>query len=218
MSAAAVKDKGPTLVTMATGTLRPVRGVLRVPCCISIECVLAAFGTVQIMIGLFNIALGPGRTSTHPEDLSSLGAAYWLGAVFIFAGIVSIFTGCFANCCIVCFTVSINILGAIFSIIAIWLYAVDLENASITWMCNYGWISGDANDDNCRNVAYFAQKLLTGMDMSLIILAVLQLCVCISFSILGIYSLVCTEKEKDVPDVQIIQPVLKEVLMTSPGA
>lgn len=36
---------------------------------------------IQIMVGLFNIGLGPGRTSTHPGDLTSLGAAYWLGAV-----------------------------------------------------------------------------------------------------------------------------------------
>lgn len=37
--------------------------------------------TVQILVGLFNIGLGPGRTSTRPGDFSSLGAAYWLGAV-----------------------------------------------------------------------------------------------------------------------------------------
>lgn len=37
--------------------------------------------TVQIMVGLFNIGLGPGRTSTHSGDLTGLGAAYWLGAV-----------------------------------------------------------------------------------------------------------------------------------------
>lgn len=33
------------------------------------------------MVGVFNIGLGPGRTSTGPGDLTSLGAAYWLGAV-----------------------------------------------------------------------------------------------------------------------------------------
>lgn len=37
--------------------------------------------TIQIMVGVFNIGLGPGRTSTSPGDLTSLGAAYWLGAV-----------------------------------------------------------------------------------------------------------------------------------------
>lgn len=37
--------------------------------------------TIQIMVGLFNIGLGPGRTSTHPGDLTGLGAAYWLAAV-----------------------------------------------------------------------------------------------------------------------------------------
>lgn len=33
------------------------------------------------MVGVFNIGLGPGRTSTGSGDLTSLGAAYWLGAV-----------------------------------------------------------------------------------------------------------------------------------------
>lgn len=36
---------------------------------------------VQIMVGLFNIGLGPGRTSMGPDDLTYLGAPYWLGAV-----------------------------------------------------------------------------------------------------------------------------------------
>lgn len=43
--------------------------------------VLNLLQTIQIMVGLFNIGLGPGRTSTNPGDLTSLGAAYWLGAV-----------------------------------------------------------------------------------------------------------------------------------------
>lgn len=37
--------------------------------------------TVQIMVSVFNIGLGPGRTSTGSGDLTSLGVAYWLGAV-----------------------------------------------------------------------------------------------------------------------------------------
>ena len=35
----------------------------------------------MIMVGLFNIGLGPGRMSYHPEDLTHLRAAYWLGGV-----------------------------------------------------------------------------------------------------------------------------------------
>lgn len=37
--------------------------------------------TIQILIGLFNIGLGPGRTNMQPDNLPYLGAAYWLGAV-----------------------------------------------------------------------------------------------------------------------------------------
>ena len=35
----------------------------------------------MIMVGLFNIGLGPGRMSYHPEDFTNLHAAYWLGGV-----------------------------------------------------------------------------------------------------------------------------------------
>lgn len=37
--------------------------------------------TMQMMVGLFNVGLGSGRTSTRLGDVGSLGAAYWLGAV-----------------------------------------------------------------------------------------------------------------------------------------
>ncbi|KAG7216525.1 hypothetical protein INR49_002012 [Caranx melampygus] len=49
--------------------------------------IATALGTIQIMVGLFNIGLGPGRTSTHPGDLTGLGAAYWL-AIFAITAIV----------------------------------------------------------------------------------------------------------------------------------
>lgn len=50
------------------------------------------------------------------------------------------------------FAAFVNIVGAIFAIIGIVLYAIDLGDVSVVWMCN------DNNfDDNCRHVAYFAQ-------------------------------------------------------------
>ncbi|XP_013770823.1 uncharacterized protein LOC102201021 [Pundamilia nyererei] len=178
----------------------------------------AVLGTIQIMVGLFNIGLGPGRTSTHPGDLTSLGAPYWLGAVCIAAGILSIIIG---QCPCLCFTwyaVFMNIAGCIFAITGIVLYAIDLAEASVVWMCDLNWSTAQFND-NCKYVAFFAQSLLTAMDITLIVLTVLQLCVCISTTVLGIRALGNRMKEKqDLRHAEIYKPVLKEVLMTCPGA
>ncbi|XP_026229004.1 uncharacterized protein LOC113170907 isoform X2 [Anabas testudineus] len=174
--------------------------------------VTAALGTIQIMLGLFNIGLGPGRTSTHPMDLTDLRAAYWLGAVYILTGITTLFSGRFPSACLVGANAFVNIVGAIFAAIGIGLYAVDLTDASVVWMCNE-----DVDTDNCRNVAFFAQRLLTGMDITLIVVAVLQMCVCISLAVLSIRALVIRKEEKVGGDFDIYKPILKEV-MTSPGA
>uniref|UniRef100_A0A3Q3M1Z8 Uncharacterized LOC113136424 n=1 Tax=Mastacembelus armatus TaxID=205130 RepID=A0A3Q3M1Z8_9TELE len=243
MSMAVLKDKAVTEVTVAAdskNTFPLLCKILKTLCCSSVCCseykglmqtsVAAALGTIQIMVGLFNIGLGPGRTSTHPGDLTSLRAAYWLGALYTATGILSLLVGRYPSLCLVGFAVFVNIVGSIFAIVGIVLYATDLRDASVIWMCN----SPNAADykDNCINVAYFAQvsktkqnkveiicrffligqSLLTGMDITLIVLAVLQLCVCISFAVLGIRAL------QGGRPVGIYQAVLKEVLMTSPGA
>lgn len=60
------------------------------------------------------------------------------------------------------FTVFMNIAGALFAITAAVLYAIDLANASLIWMCDRSRNNGHHQDDRCRNVALFVQvgKLL----------------------------------------------------------
>ncbi len=50
-----------------------------------------------------------------------------------------------------------NIAGAIFAVTAVVLYAIDLSNASILWMCERSRNKADRRGDNCRNLALFAQ-------------------------------------------------------------
>ncbi|CAJ1062876.1 uncharacterized protein LOC117823226 [Xyrichtys novacula] len=132
--------------------------ILRAFCSVFEELILqssisTAFGTLQIMVGLFNIGLGPGRTSVVPGDLASLGAAYWLGAVFIVTGIMSILAGEFPSRVLVGFTVFMNISAAIFAITGIVLYVIDMQNASLLWLCDRSRIGAD----NCTAVALRAQ-------------------------------------------------------------
>ncbi|XP_053183870.1 membrane-spanning 4-domains subfamily A member 4A-like [Scomber japonicus] len=176
--------------------------------------VTTAFGTLQIMVGLFNIGLGPGRPSLHPGDLTNLGAAYWLGAVFIVTGVMTILAGQFPSSGLVGFTVFMNICGAIFAITAIVLYAIDLSDSSFLWMCD---LSRNNDQENCRNVAFFAQRLLRSMDITLIAVAVLQLCVNIRFSVLGIKAL-CEKEREGGRYVEDHQAELKDVPLVSPGA
>ncbi|XP_017164726.1 high affinity immunoglobulin epsilon receptor subunit beta-like isoform X3 [Poecilia reticulata] len=179
--------------------------------------VLFLLQTVQIMVGVLNVGLGPGRTSTRLGDFTSLGAAYWLGAVFVVTGIMTVLAGRFPSSCLVGFTVFLNIVGAIFSITGIVLYAIDLTSSSLLWVCDRSGSDPDRYDDSCRNVAAFDQNLLTSLDRALILLAVLLLVLSISFAALGIGFLTGEVKEEEQVD-NVSKEDLKEILLISPGA
>lgn len=55
------------------------------------------------------------------------------------------------------FSVFINIAGGIFAIAAIVLYGIDLRDASLLWICDRSSDDAVHYEDNCRNVALFAQ-------------------------------------------------------------
>lgn len=54
------------------------------------------------------------------------------------------------------YAVFMNIAGCIFAITGIVLYAIDLAEASVVWMCDLNWSTAQFND-NCKYVAFFAQ-------------------------------------------------------------
>ncbi|AWO96068.1 Hypothetical protein SMAX5B_013551 [Scophthalmus maximus] len=152
--------------------------------------VTTAFG---IMAGFFSIGLGPGCFSTDPGDLTSLGAAYWLGAVQIFSSQLG-------------FTVFMNIAGAILAIAGIMLYTIDLRDASVLSMCDQSTNSVDPYDDKCSDM-----RLLKSMDVSLVARTFLQLFVNIRFAIIGIKALTSEMKEeKDDQDVDDQQAKSRE--------
>ncbi|TDH11409.1 hypothetical protein EPR50_G00060590 [Perca flavescens] len=227
MTIASFKDKGVTVAAVTADSksmLPPLCQILKSLCYSPMCCsvykgliqtnVTAALGTIQIMVGLFNIGLVPGRTYMYPKDLTSPGVAYWLGAVFIIAGIMSILAGRFSSICLVGFAVFVNIVGLIFAIVGIALNAKDLADAPAIRMCDL--YIGRSYYGECENVAYYVQRLLTTMDITMIVLAVLQLCVCISFAVLGINAVVNRQKEEG--DVDDQQQQLNAVLLTNPCA
>uniref|UniRef100_UPI0037E7CBB1 membrane-spanning 4-domains subfamily A member 4A-like n=1 Tax=Semicossyphus pulcher TaxID=241346 RepID=UPI0037E7CBB1 len=226
MSVTVVKDKGVTVITVATdkkSLLPPVCQILKalcyVPSCRSAykvtmqTSVTAVLGTIQIMVGLVTIGLGPGRVSQHPEDFSHLGVAYWLGGVCLVSGLLSVLAGRFPSVYLVGLAVLMNVVGSVVSIVGIVRYSIDLSETITNNLC--GW---EAHSYTCDYVADYFRRLLTGMDITLIVLTVLHLCVCISFAVLGIKALINRKKEKDLGDVEIYHPDLKEALLTSPCA
>uniref|UniRef100_A0AAQ4P1M5 Uncharacterized protein n=1 Tax=Gasterosteus aculeatus aculeatus TaxID=481459 RepID=A0AAQ4P1M5_GASAC len=237
MSVALVRDEGVTVVTVATDSksmLPPLCRILKTLCCsgstgLMERDVTAALGTMQVMVGLFNIGLGPGRPYMQPDSLTFTGAAYWLGGVVMSQCSVNI-SGCYVG-----FAVLVNIVGSISAVVGIVQSSVDLAAAPAAGMCD-GY-TAELHNDNCIYVAqYFqvsapscfrltsfffiscaCQRLLTGLDVTLIVLAVLHLCVSISFAVLGIKALVNRETEEVDKDDED-QHLMKEALLTNPAA
>ncbi|XP_014894941.1 uncharacterized protein LOC106951762 isoform X2 [Poecilia latipinna] len=214
MSVSVDADTGVTVVTIATDNrsmLAQWRQIVRALSCgpswrsaTKGSSVVRALGTVQIMVGVFNVGLGPERVETFP---------YWLGVPFMAAGVLSLLADRFPLRCLTGFSVFLNIAGSILSIVAIVLYAVHLASFTVIGMCG---ILDETNSKNCIFLANLAQKLLRGVDITMIVMSVLQLCVCISLAVLG--NKAFYYRRKDVKDVVIQQPLVKDGHMTSPGA
>ncbi|XP_026229006.1 uncharacterized protein LOC113170908 isoform X2 [Anabas testudineus] len=204
MSVTVTKDKGVIVVTMKTDNKNifpPLCQILWALCCNPVwfkvqkglmqTKVTAVLGTIQIMVGLFTTGLEAGRASTN-----TFFSLYWLGAVYIMAGITSLLSGRFPSTCLLGFSVLVNIGVAALTIVGVGLYAADLQGL---------------------NPALPSQRLLTGIDIALMILAFLQMCICNKMVVLCMTALVRREKEEVGGDFDIYKPILKEV-MTSPGA
>ncbi|XP_049438898.1 high affinity immunoglobulin epsilon receptor subunit beta-like isoform X1 [Epinephelus fuscoguttatus] len=233
MSITVIRNKEVTVVTVAAdekSMLPPLCQIMKSLCyspmCCSVNKALmqtttvSALGTISIVVGLLNLVLG--QTSQRPDDFSSMGAAYWLGGVFVLAGIMSLLADHLPAIFLVVLAVLVNIIGSAFAIFGIVVYALDMANTTVDRLCD--WLYQYAtvnipNQDNCQYVAQHFQRLVVAIDASMIFLTVLQLLACINVTVLGIRTLFYLREEEqggraDEPD----QPLLKEVLMTSPGA
>ncbi|XP_041650073.1 uncharacterized protein LOC121514067 isoform X3 [Cheilinus undulatus] len=140
----------------------------------------SALGMMQIMVGVFNIGLGPGRMSRYPGDFSDLRAAYWLGGVctgdtttchdcslticyqlvrwisdiieFLVSGLSTFAAGRISTFYWMVFAVFLNILAFAFSIIGIVIYSVDLSRTISANYCGGG-------QSNCSYVENFFKEI-----------------------------------------------------------
>ncbi|XP_071327079.1 membrane-spanning 4-domains subfamily A member 8-like isoform X2 [Trachinotus anak] len=217
MSVTATEDKGVTVITIKANSksmfppLCQILGALCYsPVCCSVQkglmspFVTEVIGIIQIIMGLFSITLGPGQPSLYPMDVGEMAVPYWLGAVYTAVGLMSFLAGNIPSPCLVGLALSMNVVGAVFAIVGIVLYGIEVYIILSWWWYDY---------ETDRYV-----DLLTTADTVSVIMAVLQLCLCIGFAVLAIKALVNRKKEEVVQNVEDQQPELKEILLTSPCA
>ncbi|XP_066577305.1 membrane-spanning 4-domains subfamily A member 4D [Amia ocellicauda] len=187
----------------------------------------ASLGTVQIMVGLINIGLGVilqqfDYYESHP---------FWLGGMFIAAGVMCVFADRFPNPCLVSLTVCTDLVSAMLAVTAIVLYSVNLANRDgLYYFCRFNddgyhrsWYATTTspnpederiqqmNKEKCLEVKHMLQVTLRGLRIMLIVVSVLQLCVALSAATLGIKCLCRNKREpKPLSDVELSKPLLEE--------
>ncbi|KAG7469566.1 hypothetical protein MATL_G00130320 [Megalops atlanticus] len=254
MSVSVSKSEGVTVITMTSdpGSSCPLVFQLLGNLCCSPVCAvsqglrrllagtLSALGIVQIMVGLFNIGLGVILLNGSDSYLYWIGAPYWLGGLFIAAGIMSILGERFPSPCLVFLTTCMNLASACLAVTAIVLYSVDLAKGyNFSWSCksyeheytsnSYNrrryWETTISPEDRiqkeslrrknfeiCHNARSILIVLLGGMDVLLIIFAVLQLCVTISASALSVKALRKNGRQgKPKAEPELCKPLLDEI-------
>ncbi|KAJ8398404.1 hypothetical protein AAFF_G00426590 [Aldrovandia affinis] len=255
MAMSLTKGEGTTVLTMTSepGSNCPLVFQLLGSLCCSPVCSVSqglrrllagtqtTLGTVQIMVGLFNIGLGTVLLSTQSYFLESIRAPYWLGGLFIASGVMSILSDRFPSPCLVFLTACMNLANACLAVTAIVLYSVDLgigHNLSrecgsyhpareryryweTTAYPDEGGIQEEYRKRNfelCQSTLNLVMVMLSVIDIVLIVFAVLQLCVTISATVLGVKAMWKNRREgKLKPDLELFMPLLEEVT-TNPTA
>ncbi|XP_056617754.1 uncharacterized protein LOC130432433 [Triplophysa dalaica] len=183
---------------------------------------LTAFAVIQMIVGVLNLVLGIiliiFPVVTFVLEMSS--APFWLGGVFLAIGIVSIFAAKFPSPCLLFVAVILNIVSFGLAITAVTFHSVDLVVGSYQRCDDYYYSSYESgtpspeqkmDTEKCLYFKHLNQLILGGLDIMMIVLAVLQICVTISFCVLTLNAL-CKKSgaAKSVEDPQPYEPLLED--------
>ncbi|XP_049438814.1 high affinity immunoglobulin epsilon receptor subunit beta-like [Epinephelus fuscoguttatus] len=249
MSVTVTKAHGVSVYTVTSDPQSPcpplcqiVKGLCYSPVCCSVSQRLrkvqgssqSILGALHIVVGLLNIGFGVILLSSHGGSWWSMGDEafpFWLGALFVLFGIISIVSEKCPSPCLVIINVILNLAGVGFAIASIVLYGI---NIAVVWVwveCdnnyNYDYYSrhrptatpspGEENlKENCLKGEEMVLMLLTSINAVLIVLSALELCLVISSAVMGIKALRSSEKEEDkeIADPEHYKPLLVEVTST----
>ncbi|KAI7806344.1 transmembrane protein 176A [Triplophysa rosa] len=177
---------------------------------------LTTLGVVQMIVGVINIVLGILLTILRVYSvIMDCQAPFWLGGMFLAVGIMCILAAKFPSPCLLVITVILNIVSAGLAIAAVVLYSVDMAVGSYQWCNDYYSATPSPeqrrNTEICQYYKHHNQMILGGLDIMMIVLAVLQLCVTISFCVLTLKAL-CKKSgaAKSVEDPQPYKPLLED--------
>ncbi|XP_052434590.1 uncharacterized protein tmem176l.1 isoform X2 [Carassius gibelio] len=169
-----------------------------------------ALGTVQIMVGVMNITMG----------CFGFIFSFWIGGVFLVVGITSVHAVKFPRPKLLLIAVILNVVSAALAITAVVLHSMDLAmGSSSSCYGEHGYYSSYndwfthkmSNFESCFYYKNLNQMILGGLDVMMIVLAVLQLCVTISFCVVTGRDL-CKKDEdvKSVEDPELHKPLLED--------
>ncbi|XP_076868680.1 uncharacterized protein LOC143519282 isoform X1 [Brachyhypopomus gauderio] len=187
----------------------------------------SVLGTIQMMVGVANLGYGVLRaTSFDVFSVLQGHAPFCLGGMFIAAGIMCILAERFPSPFLIGVNVVINIVSAAVAITAIVLYSLDLVPISYTYWCDIPAKSfhyttaislsetTKGNQKICQNYKHLIKMVQSGLDITMIVLGVLQFCVTISSFVLSVTTLHKTAKEEKMieEDPQLCKTLLEDAL------
>ncbi|XP_051778431.1 membrane-spanning 4-domains subfamily A member 15-like [Erpetoichthys calabaricus] len=151
-----------------------------------------ALGAVQIMIAVLSISFGALLGLTGSMAFLG-GIPFWPSILYIISGSLSVAATKKPTPCLMKGALSMNIISAIFTILGICMYSLDIP-------FYYGILACD--DSNCAPA--LIQSVANGIKSILLLFSILEFCIAFSLSIYGCKA-VC--QIKDTPVVIIQNPV-----------
>ncbi|XP_048067520.1 uncharacterized protein LOC125280821 [Megalobrama amblycephala] len=247
MSLTVSQGEGMTVITVTPNTKSkwPVLcQILRLLCCSSVCSVSqdmkgklsnshTALGVVQMIVGILNIVVGIVFIclGLYWNMYRMAMGPFWLGSVFLVAGIVCILAAKFPSSCLLVIGMIVNVVSAALAITAVVLYSVDLGNSHTGYYydsCDqsYNSYSGYSRYDydryripspeenmrieTCVYYRNLREMVFRGLDIMMIVLAILQLFVTISFCVLTGKAL--CKKDEDAKDPELYKQLLEDAI------
>ncbi|XP_067253127.1 transmembrane protein 176A-like [Chanodichthys erythropterus] len=190
-----------------------------------------ALGVVQMFIGILNIVVGIVFTclGLYWNMYMMAMGPFWLGSVFLVAGIVCILAAKFPSSCLLVIGIIVNVVSAALAITAVALYSVDLGNSHTgyyyDYSCDQSYNSYSGYDydryrtpsleenmrmETCLYYKNLTEMVFRGLEIMMIVLSVLQLFVTISFCVLTGKAL--CKKDEDAKDPELYKQLLEDAI------
>lgn len=192
----------------------------------------AVLGTLQIMVGVITMGFG-GIVRSVGWSWWLYDGCFWIGAVFIAAGIVCILVKRFPSPCLIIFSILVNLASFGMAVTAIVYFSMELDRTVWNYSCkrndwNGGYRYRDPYDEiiiapttanswaeyeeNCERYKYMLKMTYGGMMIMMIVLSFLVVCVTISSCVLSVKALCKNYKENEMEDPELKKPLLDEVI------